>query len=349
MANALADWWQSAKDALNAAGQNMLAQQYARQNPQSVMPGVNMLLAKQALAQDPKAIFQSLTADSAMADPYVGGWIGPAAIKVWHGSPHTFNAWEAGKVGTGEGAAAYGYGEGGYHAEHPDVAMMYQPRDPAMEQQIMRRYSQAEKAQQYPAMQVYEDFLLHKTPDDVMAGINAAGYSPADLALAKRAHAIASKEYFSQRAGALYEENLRWPDASREAADPLGPQHFLNYDAPANKQPQVVQNMIRQALKDQGYLRPNDNGPRQLNSAVNEWAMEHGGMTHEQIPAMLNGKGGIFGSTPQEVSNKLLSAGVPGIRYLDAGSREIGKGTSNYVVFNPSFVEILSRNGIPVK
>ena len=47
----------------------------------------------------------------------------------------------------------------------------------------------------------------------------------------------------------------------------------------------------------------------------------------------------------EEMLNK---AGVKGIRYWDLGSREGEKGTSNFVVFDPSTVKILEENGKPV-
>ena len=46
----------------------------------------------------------------------------------------------------------------------------------------------------------------------------------------------------------------------------------------------------------------------------------------------------------------LKEAGIPGIRYLDQGSRGSGQGTSNFVVFpgNEDILKILERNGQPV-
>ena len=43
----------------------------------------------------------------------------------------------------------------------------------------------------------------------------------------------------------------------------------------------------------------------------------------------------------------MRQAGVPGIRYLDQGSRGTGEGTSNFVVFpgNEDLLTILKRNG----
>ena len=43
---------------------------------------------------------------------------------VWHGSPHKFDAFDASKIGTGEGAQAYGHGL--YLADAQDVAQQYQ-------------------------------------------------------------------------------------------------------------------------------------------------------------------------------------------------------------------------------
>jgi hypothetical protein len=45
------------------------------------------------------------------------------------------------------------------------------------------------------------------------------------------------------------------------------------------------------------------------------------------------------------IGEKLLNEqGVKGIRYLDNQSRDVGKGTSNFVVFDPTDVKILERN-----
>ena len=53
---------------------------------------------------------------------------------------------------------------------------------------------------------------------------------------------------------------------------------------------------------------------------------------------------------PREAARALREAGIPGIRYLDQGSRGAGKGTSNFVVFpgEESKVRIMEINGKPV-
>jgi len=54
----------------------------------------------------------------AMAEAY-----NPVGMTTWHGSPHTFNKFDLSKIGTGEGAQAYGHGI--YVAENPKVADQY--------------------------------------------------------------------------------------------------------------------------------------------------------------------------------------------------------------------------------
>jgi hypothetical protein len=51
--------------------------------------------------------------------------------------------------------------------------------------------------------------------------------------------------------------------------------------------------------------------------------------------------GGLFGD--DAAARMLKEAGIPGIRYLDQGSRGAGSGTSNYVVFDDNLLKILKR------
>jgi hypothetical protein len=48
----------------------------------------------------------------------------------------------------------------------------------------------------------------------------------------------------------------------------------------------------------------------------------------------------------EQAAKALRDAGIPGIRYLDQGSRAAGQGTSNHVVFDPATIEILRKYGI---
>ncbi len=48
---------------------------------------------------------------------------------------------------------------------------------------------------------------------------------------------------------------------------------------------------------------------------------------------------------PDEIAELFKGQGIPGIRYLDGGSRTAGEGTSNFVLFDDRLPRILERNG----
>jgi hypothetical protein len=49
---------------------------------------------------------------------------------------------------------------------------------------------------------------------------------------------------------------------------------------------------------------------------------------------------------PVAASKALNEAGIPGIKYLDAGSRGKGDGSRNYVVFDENLINIVKKYGI---
>jgi hypothetical protein len=48
-------------------------------------------------------------------------------------------------------------------------------------------------------------------------------------------------------------------------------------------------------------------------------------------------------SGPDAASQALREAGIPGIRYLDQGSRGSGEGTRNLVIFDDKLVKITGK------
>jgi hypothetical protein len=61
----------------------------------------------------------------------------------------------------------------------------------------------------------------------------------------------------------------------------------------------------------------------------------------------INGDWGAPGDFAQRLaSDRLREAGIPGIRYLDQGSRGAGQGSSNYAVFDDKLISILRKYGI---
>jgi hypothetical protein len=239
--------------------------------------------------------------DALGAGPHaLGGLLG--AIKVYHGSPHVFNKADSSKIGTGEGAQAYGHGL--YWAENPKVAegyaqMVNMPKVDAANKELRRLAKVMEGDAAYPG--AYRQFKSQTGHD-----------------AAKQYDAIMEDKLRADPQ--LYEANLRWPDAAREAKDPLGPQHFLDWDKPLGQQPKNVQSVF---------------GPVDPNGRINT------GLAYQRWRE-------AQGVDPVAAAGKLKELGIPGVSYMDAGSRAAGQGTRNYVTFDDALVELLSRNGQPL-
>ena len=62
-----------------------------------------------------------------------------------------------------------------------------------------------------------------------------------------------------------------------------------------------------------------------------------------EVRALTEFDGVPKGDARKRYSEQLRSLGIPGIRYLDGGSRGAGQGTSNYVVFDDKLPKILKR------
>lgn len=260
-----------------------------------------------------------------------------AAKIVYHGSPHKFDKFDASKIGTGEGAQAYGHGV--YLADAPEVAKGY--AKPLHEYTAATQYwtHNADQSKlSKPALEWLEYISTQKgeLPSKLLSRYVKKGEIPQNV----------GEELSSVQWGKPIDEKFVY---KADLPDEWIPK-MLDYDLPVNKQLPVVQEWARKMLKGKGYLRPNDNGPRQLKRSWDAFMLEHGGMIKPK------GGEGIyeqmakdFGS-PDAASGYLRDAGIPGIRYLDGGSRAKGQGSYNYVVF-PGLedqVKILERNGVPI-
>ena len=88
----------------------------------------------------------------------------------------------------------------------------------------------------------------------------------------------------------------------------------------------------------------------QQNPRLDRWFNARGEDPYQDAGALYNQISREQGS-PQKASEYLRRLGIPGIRYLDGGSRGQGAGTSNYVVFpgNENLLTIQEINGQPVQ
>ena len=157
----------------------------------------------------------------------------PSGLTVWHGSPHIFQRFDSSKIGTGEGAQMYGRGL--YTAQDQGVAKRFTPRDPNFENTILKKYDQAQNANDYPSMQIYEDFLTHKTPEQIAESMKEAGFAGKDAISAQQAFDFATKQYQNQAQGSLYKVDL--PDTHIR--------RMLDWDAPLKNQPKPIRNLAK--------------------------------------------------------------------------------------------------------
>jgi hypothetical protein len=305
--------------------------------------------------------------DAFGALPMVGGM---GAIKAFHGSPHKFDAFDMSKIGTGEGAQAYGHGL--YFAENPKIAESY------------AETLQRPTVGQFEASDFYKNAIEADDPD-IHIAINAASKYGGDFK--KASQALLDADAFEYKDAAnildgwaetnpvfdqgkhLYETSLEWPDPAREASDPLGPQHFLDWDKPLSEQHGLSdifsdspQSSTASGLHLGGDSYILDNSNRSVKpSGMTPWVLKSGDslfdLTQKDVDRMLSGQTAeaaysrlvsALGSQ-DKASSYLAGKGIPGIRYLDQGSRGAGDGTYNYVVFDDKIPRIMSRNGVSLR
>lgn len=247
---------------------------------------------------------------------------------VYHGSPYRFQRFDPTKIGSGEGAQVYGYGH--YVAESPGVAKQYAEnvKDMGAIRDINSRLS--ELARVMSADEVPGAYRKYKSD----AGRRASEEYDA---------LMAQRDIVRTAPGSLYTIDLPDPAIAR----------MLNWDKPLSEQPKEVREALTKIAKgDEQVMRQfRELGPNatanQAYAALTQQAvrlkkyegMRSGIPEAEAMPSLAYGQ--------DVASRQLREAGIPGIRYLDQGSRGAGTGTSNFVVFpgEEDLLRIMSVNG----
>jgi hypothetical protein len=278
---------------------------------------------------------------------------------VYHGSPHKFEKFDSSKIGTGEGAQAYGHGM--YLAQEPKVAQEYQfinasvnPDEvtyngKSLESLYNASYAAQDRAHRMPngpakraAIEkanaeagFWEKIMTRNHPKLVIDdALNPDNGWPAQEKFAK---SLDLKKFggVDMNPGNLYKTDL--PDEKIAK--------MLDWDKPLSQQTPEVQKIAREA-----DLSGAKQGSR-LRGVLEAWR-EGRDVGVEAKGADLHHALTEFGNNNQAgVAEMFRNAGIPGIRYLDADSRAAGKGTSNFVVFpgEEDALTILERNQQPIK
>jgi len=295
-----------------------------------------------------------------------GGMGGALGATVWHGSPHKFDKFDFSKIGTGEGAQAYGHG--GYVADARKVGEGYRESTT-----VKFKGSQATELPEQAWDEMGSVMRKHNIPGDMVAGVDEP--KMVRMMLNKYAAKLAPQEqqifekYASPEEGYLYKVDL--PDEHIAK--------MLDWDKPIGQQSPDVQKAIMATKK---HLTKDD-------------LMELGGNANllyskdADIGGLLN-TWEIIRGEPNLGEKLLKEQGIPGIKYRDSGSRlnytvqnfhkgtpygepvsfatdkqakdysleqiqkgfetKVDPGTRNYVVFpgNEDMLTILERNNQPL-
>jgi len=239
----------------------------------------------------------------AMQAPIVG-------MMAYHGTPHKIlDKFDISKIGTGEGAQAYGHGI--YVAENPAVAKDYADKLST----VGWRRDDAFMDYDAMTMDAIRNDLRHNSLDDIVKQnkqyADSAKQTGEKSVMADMYNAIVSGDVGLN--GNLYKADL--PDEQIAK--------MLDYDKTWKQQPKNVQDAINvdKLLK---YYGTDDISTSQV---------------------LYHAKQNM---SPVAFAEFLRSKGVPGIKYLDEGSRAEGQGTRNFVVFpgEEKSMTILERNGL---
>jgi len=240
-------------------------------------------------------------------------------IRAFHGSPHSFTKFDMSKIGTGEGAQSYGHGL--YFAEAEPVAKQYRDQLslPLYKGKHLSEFGDTPETDAIAEAigAIHDDNM---SPVDAVAearrqllqnaqnSLQSLREDPTNIARQKVARYDIERAKAAQKLDPKeFAENKGSMYEVRINADP---EHFLDYDKPLSEQSPYVKDMLSANLEN---LKANTS---------------------------------ILRPTTPEDAARLREAGIPGVKYFDAGSRAAGEGSRNYVVFDDKIVEIMRKYGL---
>lgn len=239
------------------------------------------------------------------------------AQSAYHGTPHLFERFSTDHIGTGEGAQAFGWGL--YFAGKKQVAEWY--RDVLSE----------------PVYEYYEgDRLLSGAEENAARILLDQEYrsDALDWIGQLRKSSLADQKYLDETEAAINSLNL---DGLREVkqektgrlfeVDVPEDNELIAWDEPLASQPEALKDAIRSVVE-----------PIVAADGISYQEMTDAGQTFGEIYMGMQD----LDVTDREISERLSSAGIPGHRFLDRGSRGEGAGTYNYVIYDDSRVSVRS-------
>ena len=263
----------------------------------------------------------------------------------YHGTPHTIKGkFDISKVGTGEGSQAYGHGM--YFAENPSVAETYKRAGGGLEIKYPKPLEELGINPNVVTHSMDFDNPLNQGLGRIAKGLRTVTLDYPDVPVNKSL----VKEHFDEYIRLLddkYPKEAAQKKAlqdlvAKEGYPEIGfggnlykvdiPDEYIpkmvKWETPLSEMDEKLASVIK-PLQEQLKNQPNPDLFKNVKSVgdVIQYSNAIGLKPH--IP--------------------LQEAGYKGIRYLDEGSRSAGKGTSNFVVFDPTDVKILEKNSQKVE
>lgn len=277
----------------------------------------------------------------------------------FHGSPHRFRGrFSLSKIGTGEGAQIRGWGL--YFAGHKDVGEAYRHALSRPDIGIKGREKEELSLGEREALGAISMQMMHNHKLTLETALPLALKElrrQAELwgGAAKRAkdegraleefeqtyvdaatEGLAAMERigpdgFEQRRGQLYEVDLPENDRLIDSEKSLGQQPDAVKAALA-AMPSDIRESLEAYLEDHDQPTIEDLTGRELYELLVRDASEGGGA----ISAAVEGAENM--SAPEIASRFLGTLGIPGLRFLDQGSRNKGEGTYNFVIWDENAI-----------
>jgi len=238
----------------------------------------------------------------------------PLQLDVYHGTPHSFERFDASKIGTGEGAQAYGYGI--YVAENPKVATEYRntlsgnrnldkfvttvdgnPIESPVLKVIVNKGGNPQKfiEDMQPKLKSLENKMLSASKEEVLPGVSDYDMAKMDLdrhtQMVNEAASYIGKKIKNEPLGNLYKA---------DCPDEMIPK-MIDWDKPLSEQSPEVQKILYPYQKEIGT------------------SFGTGEQILKEIAFERRMKG--LDDSPPAVAQQLKDMGIMGVKYLDEASR----------------------------
>lgn len=261
-------------------------------------------------------------------------------ITAYHGTgAEPFYQFSDEKIGSGEGAQAYGYGH--YFASNKEVSEWYAKKDSRTDAFYYKWDGRVFIHDVGRSGEVYEEESGAVDYRDPLSIAITAEHTGENLEQQLRSAENEGEDWRGQ-IEALREaikirgqiEPMRGVSVSRVT---LAPEEsdLLDWDKPLSGQSKKVKDALARVLR---VTKPEQR-------ALDDFDVESVGELEQLLHRAPNGAY-LYGTlsdiyrTDREASRALSAAGIPGIRYLDGSSRGKGKGSHNYVIFDPADISI---------